>query len=187
MDQVQLTTEHEGARLLEHGAGSRRTIEPLSIVESFASIAADRPNETAVVAPDGTLSFGKLEEDSTRLANYLLTCGAGPGNAIAVRVERSANLPVLVLAVLKSGSAYVPLDPEYPVERVAEMIEDSDPALMLTSHSQAAKDRQAGTPWSLRTLATDADTEQGWHQCSPNPRGLPEASQHDLALSLIHI
>lgn len=181
VDQVQLTTEHEGARLLEHGAGSRRTIEPLSIVESFASIAADRPNETAVVAPDGTLSFGKLEEDSTRLANYLLTCGAGPGNAIAVRVERSANLPVLVLAVLKSGSAYVPLDPEYPVERVAEMIEDSDPALMLTSHSQAAKDRQAGTPWSLRTLATDADTEQGWHQCSPNPRGLPEASQHDLA------
>jgi amino acid adenylation domain-containing protein len=181
VDQIQLTTEHESARLLEHGAGSRRTIEPLSILESFASTAADHPSETAVVAPDGTLTFGTLEEDSTRLANYLLTCGAGPGHAVAVRIERSANLPLLVLAVLKSGSAYVPLDPEYPVDRVADMIEDSDPALILTSHSQAAKDREAGMPWTVRTIATDADTAQGWRQCSPDPRGLPEVSQHDLA------
>ena len=98
-----------------------------------------------------------------------------------MRIERSANLPLLVLAVLKSGSAYVPLDPEYPVDRVADMIEDSDPALILTSHSQAAKDREAGMPWTVRTIATDADTAQGWRQCSPDPRGLPEVSQHDLA------
>ena len=179
--QLPLTAATETAALLDHGQGPDRSITAETALQAFTAARAAHPEARAVVAEDGVLSFQQLEADSTRLAHHLRHRGVGPGALVAVRIERSVNLPLLVLAVLKSGGAYVPLDPEYPIDRVQGMIEDSAPALLLTSRAQAESDRAAGADWELSTMAVDADTEQAWRRATDDPSTLPLVSQHDLA------
>ena len=181
LERLELTTEEESALLLQQGVGPREPIEQRSILEHFETAALQQAEHTAVSAHDGVMSYGQLDEDSSRLAHYLVKQGARPGVTVAVRLERSVNLPLLVLAVLKSGSAYVPLDPEYPIDRVTAMIADAAPVLLLTSQYQAAKDRKDGGAWDVRTVAVDADTDNGWRHCSPEKRTLPAVSPNDLA------
>ncbi|EXF25517.1 thioester reductase [Nesterenkonia sp. AN1] len=179
--QLPLTAGQETATLLNHGQGPDRSITAETALQAFAAAAAAHPEALAVVADDGSLDFRALHADSTRLAHHLRHRGAGPGQLVAVRIERSVNLPLLVLAVLKSGAAYVPLDPEYPIDRVKGMIIDSAPALLLTSRAQAESDRSAGADWEVPTMAVDADTEQSWRRATEDPSTLPLVSQHDLA------
>ena len=181
IDQLRLAEPGESSRLLEQGTGPHRSIAHETVVESFAAAARSHPDERAVVASDGEMTFAQLDADSTRLAHHLHRRGVGPDQVVAVRIERSVQFPLLVLAALKSGGAYLPLDPEYPVERVAGMVEDAAPAVLLTSRYQAAADRAAGAAWDLPTIAVDADTEQGWLRCTDDPSMLPSAGQHDLA------
>jgi len=179
--QLPLTAGPETADLLNHGQGPDRSITAETALQAFAAAAAAHPEALAVVADDGSLDLRTLHADSTRLAHHLRHRGVGPGQLVAVRIERSVNLPLLVLAVLKSGAAYVPLDPEYPIDRVKGMIVDSAPALLLTSRAQAESDRAAGADWDLPTMAVDADTEQSWRRATEDPSTLPLVSQHDLA------
>ncbi|MBE1514729.1 non-ribosomal peptide synthetase [Nesterenkonia halotolerans] len=179
--QLPLTTAPETAALLDHGQGPDLSITAETALQAFTAATAAHPEARAVVAEDGVLSFQQLEADSTRLAHHLRRRGVGPGALVAVRIERSVNLPLLVLAVLKSGGAYVPLDPEYPIDRVQGMIEDSAPALLLTSRAQADSDRAAGADWKLPTMAVDADTEQAWRRATDDPSTLPLVSPNDLA------
>ncbi|GAA1154804.1 non-ribosomal peptide synthetase [Nesterenkonia sandarakina] len=179
--QLPLTAAPETAALLDHGQGPDLSITAETALQAFTAATAAHPEARAVLAEDGELSFAQLEADSTRLAHHLRHRGVGPGALVAVRIERSVNLPLLVLAVLKSGGAYVPLDPEYPIDRVQGMIEDSAPALLLTSRAQAESDRAAGADWELPTMAVDADTEQAWRRATDDPSTLPLVSQHDLA------
>ena len=150
--------EDEVAPLLERGAGETVALDPELVLEAFADVARRRPDDTAVVAEDGTSTFAELDADATRLAHHLVRQGVVPGSRVAVRIERSRLLPMLVLAVLRAGAAYVPLDPEYPTDRVVGMIEDADPALLLTSSAQLARDRAAGASWQVTSLPVDADT-----------------------------
>ncbi|MCP3426637.1 amino acid adenylation domain-containing protein [Rothia sp. AR01] len=178
---LSVTRPAEVEPLLAQGAGPHRPLEPETVLQSFAAAAAERAEATAVVAADGTLTFAELHEDSSRLAHHLRGRGVGPGERVAVRIGRSANLPLLVLAVLKAGGAYVPLDPEYPADRVAGMLEDAAPRLLLTDCEQAGRDRAAGASWEVPTLAVDADTEQAWRRCPADPEGLAAASGDDAA------
>ncbi|ANN66689.1 D-alanine--poly(phosphoribitol) ligase subunit DltA [Bordetella bronchialis] len=104
----------------------------------IAEQAARTPQAVAVVmasddsAPSLTLTYAELELQSNRLAHRLLSLGAGPERRVAIAAQRHPSLVVSLLAVLKTGAAYVPLDPEYPDERLSGMIEDSAPALVLT-------------------------------------------------------
>uniref|UniRef100_UPI0028C44F29 AMP-binding protein n=1 Tax=Frankia casuarinae (strain DSM 45818 / CECT 9043 / HFP020203 / CcI3) TaxID=106370 RepID=UPI0028C44F29 len=72
----------------------------------------------AVVDGDVRLSYGELEAAANRLAWHLIAGGVGPGGIVAVVVPRSVDLVVAVLAVLKAGAAYLPVDPDYPASRV---------------------------------------------------------------------
>src|SRR5262249_13345030 len=74
-----------------------------------------------------------------RLAHYLRKRGAGPGKRVALCLHRSLEMLIGVLGVLKSGAAYVPLDPEFPTERITAVLEDSGPALVLTPEDAAAR------------------------------------------------
>ncbi|MGK5550584.1 amino acid adenylation domain-containing protein [Actinomadura kijaniata] len=103
----------------------------------LAAQAARTPDAVAVVAGDASLSYAELDARANRLARYLAARGAGPERVIAVAMERSAELVVAVLAVLKSGAAYLPVDPGFPADRIAFMLDDAAPAAVLTSRALA--------------------------------------------------
>ncbi len=128
-----VTTEAEERSLLAAGEAADTELPGHTIVEEFQLSALSSGSRTAVVAPDGELTFAELERRSNQLARFLRSHGAGPGRTVAVRLDRSVLLPVSILAVLKSGAAYLPLDPDYPAGRVEGMLEDAAPVRLLTS------------------------------------------------------
>ncbi|MFJ3185226.1 non-ribosomal peptide synthetase [Streptomyces halstedii] len=85
----------------------------------------------AVVFGESVLDYAELNARANRLARRLIAAGVGPDALVAVAVERSARLVVAVLAVLKAGGAYLPLDPDYPAERLTHMVVDARPVLLL--------------------------------------------------------
>ncbi|MGW2089072.1 non-ribosomal peptide synthetase [Streptomyces sp. NPDC001880] len=93
----------------------------------------------AIAVSDGTtsLTYRELDERASRLARRLRRAGAGPETVVALAVARSADLVVALLGVLKSGAAYVPIDPRYPSGRIGFMLADADPSLVLTDEETA--------------------------------------------------
>ncbi|MBD2816801.1 AMP-binding protein, partial [Xenorhabdus sp. Flor] len=89
------------------------------------------PDATALVFEGQTLSYGELNCRANRLAHYLITLGVRPDDRVAICVERSPEMVIGLLAILKAGGAYVPLDPAYPAERLAYMLEDAAPVVVL--------------------------------------------------------
>ncbi|MDD5275159.1 MAG: amino acid adenylation domain-containing protein [Methylovulum sp.] len=90
------------------------------------------PDALAAVFEDSTLTYAQLNAKANQLAHYLVTQGIGPDMPVGIGLERSLDMAVAVLAILKAGGAYLPLDPDYPAERLAYMLEDSQAALLLT-------------------------------------------------------
>ncbi|WP_276607492.1 AMP-binding protein, partial [Streptomyces sp. A1499] len=89
------------------------------------------PDAVAVTGGEVCLSYAEVGERAGRVAAYLVGCGVGRGDRVAVVMERSADLLVALLGVWWAGAAYVPVDPEYPADRVAFLLADSDPAVVL--------------------------------------------------------
>jgi amino acid adenylation domain-containing protein len=102
-----------------------------TLPELFERQAARTPDRIAVVAGEEELDYRELDARANRVARLLLECGVRPGHRIALVLRRSADLPACLLAVLKCGASYVPVDPAYPAERVAEVIRDAAPALVV--------------------------------------------------------
>jgi tyrocidine synthetase-3 len=103
-----------------------------TIVHLFEEQAAKLPNEPAVVSGGRTLTYKELDESSSQLAHYLRShYNIHPGDLVAVQLGRSEKMIVALLAVLKSGGAYLPIDPEYPQERIHYMISDSNCKLVI--------------------------------------------------------
>ena len=98
----------------------------------FEEQVARSPDAVAVVFEDRSLSYAELNRRANQLAHYLGELGVGPEVVVAVCVEPSVEMIVALLAVLKAGGAYLPLDPAFPVERLRFMIEDSAPVALLT-------------------------------------------------------
>ncbi|WP_367127291.1 non-ribosomal peptide synthase/polyketide synthase [Saccharothrix sp. HUAS TT1] len=104
---------------------------PSLFPEVFAEQARRTPDATALVFHDTSLTFAELDARANRLAHHLLAHGAGPERAVAVLLPRTADLVVAVLAVLKAGAVYLPVDPGLPRERVDFLLRDANPALVL--------------------------------------------------------
>ncbi|MGH3815484.1 MAG: amino acid adenylation domain-containing protein, partial [Pseudonocardiaceae bacterium] len=94
---------------------------------------ARTPDAVAVVCDGAELTYLELNERANQLARLLIERGAGPERFIALALPRSTQMIVTLLAVLKSGAVYLPIDPAYPAERIAFMLEDAQPALLLTT------------------------------------------------------
>ena len=109
-----------------------------SIPQLFATQAANTPTALAVVFGDQRLTYAELDQRTNQLAHYLGTCGVTPGSYVAVCLERSVDFIVAIVAILKAGAAYVPLDPTYPAERIAMMLADSQARAVLTHTHLAA-------------------------------------------------
>ncbi|WP_197523398.1 non-ribosomal peptide synthetase [Actinokineospora pegani] len=102
-----------------------------TLPELFAAQAARRPDAPAVVLDGQVTTYAQLDERANRLAHLLVERGVGAERLVALALPRSVELVVAVLAVLKAGGAYLPIDPEYPAERIAYLLDDAEPALML--------------------------------------------------------
>ncbi|MFC9297294.1 amino acid adenylation domain-containing protein [Streptomyces sp. NPDC057011] len=121
----------ERGQLLDAWNATARELPAADVVSLFASRVAGAPDAVAVVSGEVSYSYAELDRASNRLARWLRAQGAGPERLVAVTLPRSADLVVALLAVLKSGAAYVPIDPEYPADRIAYMLEDAAPAVVL--------------------------------------------------------
>jgi amino acid adenylation domain-containing protein len=119
-------------------AWSRATATDFSVRclhHGFEAQAARRPGAAAVAFEDAVLTYGELDRRANRLARRLLVLGAGPEVRVGICLDRSLDTVVAILATLKSGSAYVPLDPGYPQERLAFLLADAAPAVLLTDRA----------------------------------------------------
>ncbi|MFF7521834.1 amino acid adenylation domain-containing protein [Streptomyces pseudovenezuelae] len=116
-----------------------------TLAELWAAQVAATPQAEAVVDRGVCLTYGELDARATRLAHRLTARGAGPEYVVGIALPRTAELVVAVLAVLKSGAAYLPLDPAYPADRLAYIVDDARPVLVLAD-AETTGTLPEGTP-----------------------------------------
>ncbi|MFJ3793087.1 amino acid adenylation domain-containing protein [Kitasatospora sp. NPDC090091] len=115
-----------------------------SVRELFEAAVAADPTAVALVTGGTELSYGELDARADRIAHLLAGLGVGPETPVAVALPRGADLVAALLAVQKSGGAYIPLDPEYPAERIDHILADAAPAVVLTDSTVASVPERAG-------------------------------------------
>ncbi|MET0395681.1 MAG: amino acid adenylation domain-containing protein, partial [Longimicrobiaceae bacterium] len=128
---VPMLRDAERAQLLKASIAPVPEHARACVHELFSTQVARTPLAPAVSFGDETLTYAELERAANRLAHHLRARGVGPESRVAVCAERSAELVVALLGVLKAGGAYVPIDPSYPAERIAYLVEDSGCAAVL--------------------------------------------------------
>ncbi|MFF4266233.1 amino acid adenylation domain-containing protein [Streptomyces virginiae] len=118
---------------------------PTTLPALFEAQAARTPQAVAVVDGHRQLTYRELDARANRLAHLLMARGAGPERTVALALPRSADLVVALLAVVKTGAAYLPLDPDYPAERLASMLADAGPSVIVATAATpvVAPDRTA--------------------------------------------
>ena len=104
-----------------------------TVVELFKESVENNPDKTALEFEHQYVTYRELEERSNQLANFIINRGIKNNDRVAIMAVHSIELVVAILAVMKSGAAYVPLDPEYPSERIKFILRDSDSSLLLTN------------------------------------------------------
>ncbi|MGW0853658.1 amino acid adenylation domain-containing protein, partial [Streptomyces sp. NPDC002624] len=129
--QVDVLSAEELRALLPAGRGAEPPQHSLPAL--FERQARTTPDAIALTDGATTLTYGVLNARANRLAHALIERGVGPEQLVALAFPRSAELVVAVLAVLKAGAAYVPVDPEYPAARIAYLLQDTRPSLLLTN------------------------------------------------------
>ncbi|MFI9626620.1 amino acid adenylation domain-containing protein [Streptomyces sp. NPDC052042] len=127
----------ERRRLLDLWPDNGPGAAPRTVPDLFADAVALDPSALALITDEEQLDYAEVDRRSNRLARMLIARGAGPEDMVAVAVPRSADTVVAVLAVLKSGAAYLPLDPDQPDERLQLILEDAEPVLTVTTGALA--------------------------------------------------
>ncbi|WP_159048909.1 non-ribosomal peptide synthetase [Streptomyces sp. NRRL B-3648] len=121
----------ERARLFAAGEGAPGPADGATVVDLFRQRAADAPGAVAVTDGAAELSYRELDALSEQLAERLAERGVGPGDLVGIALDRSAGLVAALLAVLKAGAAFVPLDLAHPAERITAILDDTAPALVV--------------------------------------------------------
>jgi len=152
-------------------APARQTISSTqSVAEVVAAQTATAPDAVAITDSRRVMSYGELDAHANRLANYLVALGVGPETIVGLCLDRSPLSIMGTLAVLKSGGAFLPLDPAYPVERLFFMLNDAQPSVVITLESDAEK--ISCGPWKVLSIGSDRTYEN----CSPNAPALTFSS-----------
>ncbi|MGJ0489264.1 amino acid adenylation domain-containing protein, partial [Methylobacter sp.] len=168
MDRIGVLPEAERRQVLyDWNATQADYPQDCCIHELFEAQVVRSPEADAVVWDGGRLSYAELNVKANQLAHHLRSLGVKPDDRVAICLERGFELVISLLAVLKAGAAYVPLDPAYPEDRLAYMLADSAPLALLTDSGLKVRlaDRSAGA----RLIDLSSDAAQWAHQPSDNP------------------
>jgi len=170
-----LSNEERHQLLVEWNGNHLDLPENICIHQLFESQAARNPAAIAAEFRGEELSYGELNARANQLANYLRCQGVGPEILVGISVERSLNMLVAILGVLKAGGGYVPLDPNYPRDRIAFMIDDADLSVVITQEHLRNE-----FPQKVRPVCIDRD----WETISLESKNSPnvKASDNDVAL-----
>ena len=165
--------------------GRNRTDHPVGpspVAAQFAAQVAARPDAVAVVDERGSMTYGELDRQAGRLACTLRKHGAAPDEVVGVLLPRGRELVVALVAVLKTGAAYLPLDPSMPTERIFTMVEDARPRCLVTgsdNHVRLASRGVSAAPVVVPDEAVDA--APGEHT---DPAGPPDVRPGHLAYTV---
>jgi non-ribosomal peptide synthetase component F len=129
---LRLTEEERHRVLVEWNQTEREYPGNRCIHQLFEKRAQEKPQAVAVVFEGEGITYQQLNQKATQLARYLRSLGAAPETVVGILVDRSLDLVIGLLGILKAGAAYVPLDPTYPANRIAFMLEDSQARIVLT-------------------------------------------------------
>ncbi|MER6844293.1 amino acid adenylation domain-containing protein [Streptomyces platensis] len=165
--------EDERRRILTEWGdrGDQDTPRVATVPELFAEQVAARPTAPALISDQETLSYAELDLRADRLARLLARRGAGPEELVAVGLPRSVEAVVTVLAVLKCGAAYLPLDLSHPDGRLRLILRDARPSLLVTTRDQVPRLAAEAPALALDAPATAAEL-------AAQPAGPPETELH---------
>ncbi|MGQ5228519.1 non-ribosomal peptide synthetase [Streptomyces sp. yara] len=128
---VEVLADDERDRLVRGVNDTAREVALGTLPGAFETQVARDPERVALVGEEESLTYGEFNRRANRLAHWLVERGAGPERLVAVRIPRSVDLLVAIYAVVKSGAAYVPIDPELPEDRVRHVLDSARPLLVL--------------------------------------------------------
>jgi amino acid adenylation domain-containing protein len=160
-----LTAQEKRQLLVEWNATQVLYAKDKCVHQLFEEQVRRTPEAVALVHEGESLTYGELNSRANRLAHYLRVRGVGPEQLVGVCVERSVEMVVGLLGILKAGGAYVPLDPSYPAERLAYMLADAAPKVLLTQErllgilpaQQATPPLCLDRDWTLISEHPDSD------------------------------
>ncbi len=138
MSRLDLIDDAERGTVLANGNGAAVPVLAATLPELFAHQTARTPDAVAVTDGVVSLSYAEVDALASRVARWLIGRGVTLDSRVGVLLPRSADLLVILLGVIKAGGAYVPIDPAYPAERIAFMIADAEPVVVLGSRDAAA-------------------------------------------------
>jgi enterobactin synthetase component F len=171
--ELDILGDEERRRLLCEWNNTAASVPDISVPQLVELWAGATPDATAVVFEDTTLSYRELHERSVQQARWFIANGVLPGDIVAVALPRSEQLLVVLLAVMRTGAAYLPVDTDSPHDRIALVLEDASPKVLITEREMYA--RFAGGSFMLLepecgdTLLGDTlpDAERGEDLSSP--------------------
>src|SRR5690606_7941921 len=139
---IDLLSAEERTRVLEEWNApgvELADLPPATLPELFEQQVERTPDAVAVTAGDEQLTYEELNARANQLAHHLIDLGVGPEQLVALALPRSAELVVALVAVLKAGAAYLPLDPGHPAERIAHIVGDAQPSVLISDAEHAAR------------------------------------------------
>ena len=152
VSRIDLLGSEEREQILEVWNQTAQAVPDTTVSELFEQQVERTPDADALVFGGERLSYGELNKRANQLAEHLIKKGAGPEEIVALAVPRSIEMMVGLLGILKSGAAYLPLDPEYPPERLRLMLDDAAPRLLLTT-----SELRSQLPDHVPTVVLDGD------------------------------
>ena len=154
--EIPLLTDEEAAQLHAWNATAADYHRELLVHELFEAQAELTPYAVALILADQQVNYRELNQRANQLAHYLRELGVGPEVVVGLCLERSVEMVVGLLGILKAGSSYTPIDPSSPVGRIAFILRDADARLLLTQQTLVAKFEQQ----SISLLSLDSE----WHR-----------------------
>ena len=142
-----------------------------TIVSLFEKVADKYPQREAVVYRDKRLNYKELNQEANKYANYLISQGIKDTDVVAILISKSEFMPILSLAVSKTGATYMPMDPSYPEERLAFMLKDSDAKCVITTNEFKSK---IGSEYKNSFLLIDEKNEKLNNTNNPDVKVSPK-------------